>query len=207
MNSLAQVVLKLAAPGVPDFYQGSELWDLSLVDPDNRRAVDFDARRLLLDELEPLIGGDLPAARRAEYARELLEHWPDGRIKLYVTACGLRLRREQSVLFLDGSYLPLEITGERAPHAVAFARSVGDAVAVAVVPHLVAGLAGGAPPLGLAAWGDTVVQLPDSSADREFQDVFTGGVLQPTHSARGASLRLAGVLADLPVALLTARST
>jgi len=121
LNSLSQVVLKATMPGVPDFYQGTELWDLSLVDPDNRRPVDFSARAAGLNEL----------ARAPDWAA-LAESWPDGRLKLALTAHLLALRNEFAALFAEGEYRPIEVTGRHRNHVVAFARiSGGDAIVVA----------------------------------------------------------------------------
>src|ERR1700680_3323616 len=115
LNSLSQTLLKITAPGVPDFYQGSELWDLRLVDPDNRGTVDF-ARRI-----EVLKSLNQNATREtAGFARELLKNWRDGRIKLYLIAKALRFRQEFSKLFTDGEFVPAEISGERSEHATAF---------------------------------------------------------------------------------------
>src|SRR5439155_26565220 len=129
VSSLAQVVLKATGPGVPDLYQGTELWSLRLVDPDNRGPVDFGLRRDLLDTVE----GAEPA--------ELAANWPDGRIKLWVTRAVLRFRAEHPDLFARGSYVPLEVSGSRRDHIVAFARRRGRRWSVTVVPRLVAGLA------------------------------------------------------------------
>ncbi len=111
INSLTQVALKLTVPGVPDIYQGNEIWDFSLVDPDNRRPVDYRRRREILDSL----GGVAP--------EELLQHWPDGRIKLFLTQRLLRFRREHPALFQQGSYLPLSAMGTFANCCVAFVRA------------------------------------------------------------------------------------
>jgi len=204
VNSLAQVVLKLASPGVPDIFQGAELWDLNLVDPDNRRPVDFGRRRRWLDELDPAVRGLVHPPRRGEMVRDWLQHWETGAIKLYVTACGLRLRRARPAPFLEGDYVPLETSGERADHVVAFARVGEDAVVLAVVPRLVATRTGG-PPLGLPGWGDTLLQLPEALGSLRFEDAFTGAIHEPVRDGRGATLRVAGILADLPVALLASQ--
>ncbi|RPI50278.1 MAG: hypothetical protein EHM55_21770 [Acidobacteria bacterium] len=137
-NSLAQLVLKLASPGVPDFYQGSELWNLDLVDPDNRRPVDYLLRQQLLDGLEPLltrVEAGLPAEAEAA---ELVGAWHDGRIKLFVTACGLRFRRLHPELMLDGGYVPLACEGPSQEHVVAFMRSHPSCTLLCVVPRLTA---------------------------------------------------------------------
>jgi (1->4)-alpha-D-glucan 1-alpha-D-glucosylmutase len=148
-NSLAQVVVKLALPGVADVYQGNELWDFSLVDPDNRRPVDYGRRRALLASLDEDDGG------------ALLREWRSGAVKLFVTARGLHARREQPALFVDGEYMPLAVRGEHAANVVAFARRHGDEWALAVVPRLTTELTGPPVfPVGAAVWGDTAVELP-----------------------------------------------
>ena len=118
-NSLALTLLKITAPGVPDFYQGTELWDFSLVDPDNRRPVDFALRRQHLADLAAELAR---AADRAAFARGLVEAKEDGRIKMYTISRALRTRREQATLFGAGEYRPLETAGPRAEHICAFAR-------------------------------------------------------------------------------------
>ena len=148
-KSLAQLLLKITAPGVPDFYQGTELWDLSLADPDNRRPVDFDARSRMLAALDRLV-----ARPTAAGVRELLRSWPDGRITLYVTRQALAARKRWPSLFNDGRYQPLEAAGEQAGHVVAFARGDDRQFALVVVPRLVAQLSPAArAPLGRRTWG------------------------------------------------------
>jgi (1->4)-alpha-D-glucan 1-alpha-D-glucosylmutase len=184
LNGLAQTLLKLTAPGVPDTYQGCELWDLSLVDPDNRRPVDFDLRRAMLTQ-------DADPA-------ELLSSWHDGRIKQRIVARTLGLRCAAPALFA-GDYTPLEVTGLHAERLVAFARGSRDAMLIAVVPRLAAPLLEGAevplPPA--SAWGDTRITLPEISSDR-LHAPLTGSTIE-----RAESLPAADVLARFPVALLT----
>jgi (1->4)-alpha-D-glucan 1-alpha-D-glucosylmutase len=172
MNSLAQTVLKLTVPGVPDIYQGTEMWDLSLVDPDNRRPVDYDLRRRLLAALKTGNAPD-PAA--------LMESWRDGRIKLYLTWKLLALRRARPDLFLSGSYLPLEVEGEKAGHVLAFLRRCGAETLLVVVPRLVFSLLRGEarPPLRPEVWGDTALRLPADLPDAGFRDALTGRDLAP----------------------------
>jgi (1->4)-alpha-D-glucan 1-alpha-D-glucosylmutase len=190
LNSLSQVVLKLTIPGVPDIYQGTELWDFSLVDPDNRRPVDYDARRAALAEPPTT-----PAAVRA-----LLNAWPDGRIKLHVTTRLLHLRRTHATLFAEGGYAALAVDGPRAEHVIAFARHTADAAIVAVVPRLIAGLCGdkAAPPLGPAIWADTRIALPADLTAGAWRDVITGATLTASDDA----LPLGDVLRDCSVAVL-----
>jgi (1->4)-alpha-D-glucan 1-alpha-D-glucosylmutase len=185
-------VLKIAAPGVPDVYQGQEMWDFSLVDPDNRRPVDYERRASALAALR-----QVRASRREELAGELLASWPDGRIKLWVTHRALRCRREHSALFRDGDYRPLATTGRHADRVVSFARVAGDDAVVAVAPRLVSRLVPdeSSHPLG-AAWADTALDLADLPPG-PYRDVFTGATLEPT-----TSLALADLFRTLPVVLL-----
>jgi glycogen operon protein len=183
-NSLAQLALRLASPGVPDVYQGCEMWDLSLVDPDNRRPVDYARRRAALADLA---GRGAPTP---ELARELVGTFADGRIKLHVTRTGLTLRRRLSALFLEGGYEAID-AGE---HAVAFERATGSARLVCVVPRFAHKLTRGAAPWALGdAWGDRRLALPRAG---RFKNVFTGDCLE------GSSWPLARLLADFPVAWL-----
>ncbi len=193
-NSLAQTLLKITAPGVPDFYQGSELWDLRLVDPDNRRPVDFTARAALLQTLrERIAAGDL-----GSLVRELLAEWPDGRVKLYTIHRALAVRRGAPDLFQAGAYIPLATEGGAADHVCAFARRCGERLALSVVPRLLAPLTQGGThsPLGPDIWGDTAVRLPDEIPPGPFTDAFTGRRLT------GPRLPMADLLAEFPVALL-----
>ncbi|MBC7326361.1 MAG: malto-oligosyltrehalose synthase, partial [Moorella sp. (in: Bacteria)] len=222
VNSLAQVLLKITAPGVPDFYQGSELWDFSLVDPDNRRPVDFRHRAALLESLQEQEKNGL-----APLARELCAHWEDGRIKLYLTYRALNLRRGCQELFASGEYIPLHASGGLNSHVCAFARRLEKAWAVAAVPRLLARLLGevqrkpaeesshwpfpdGLLP-GRQIWGKSEIILP-AGAPGEWSNVFTGeALLACAHSGlnttgaaspREKALPLADLFANFPVALL-----
>jgi (1->4)-alpha-D-glucan 1-alpha-D-glucosylmutase len=179
-NSLAQLAVKLASPGVADIYQGGELWDLSLVDPDNRRPVDYDRRRWLLGEL---IGRGEPTP---DLARELVSSFTDGRIKLHVTHTGLEMRRTDRLLFLEGTYRAID----GGPHVIAFERAHRGKRLVCVVPRLPWKLAQGWP-LG-DAWGDAALAV----GGERLRNVFTGEVHE------GESLRLRDVFATFPVAWL-----
>lgn len=179
VNALAQTVLKLTSPGVPDCYQGSEMWDLSLVDPDNRRPVDYDTRS---QGLASLAGAE---------PKELMEHWTDGRIKLLVTHRLLELRRSHASVFATGSYHPVTAEGAFSDKAVVFERrNDGQAVLVIVPRHAVAL---GFPPLG-EVWQDTAVPISVDGA--RWRDVFTG------REHAGGTLALSEVFADLPCAVL-----
>jgi (1->4)-alpha-D-glucan 1-alpha-D-glucosylmutase len=192
--SLAQVVLKVASPGVPDFYQGTELWDFSLVDPDNRRPVDFTRRRRLLAELQCRHD----AEEGCTLLDDLLAHWRDGRVKLYVTWRALQARSADPDLFLAGDYRPLLAEGDRARHLVAFARQHEGRWLLAVVPRWVTSLVGAnQPPIGEAVWADTWLPLPDGAPAR-WRDTFNGRELV----AADGRLPAGAALASFPVALL-----
>jgi (1->4)-alpha-D-glucan 1-alpha-D-glucosylmutase len=192
-NALSQTVLKLTAPGVPDLYQGNELWDLSLVDPDNRRPVDYDRRAALVQHLSDI--NDSAAVR------DMVTHYADGRIKLLVTVRTLRLRRDHAALFADGSYTPLQLDGTLADRAVAFARRHQDAEMIVVVPRLLTGVVDEhTAPLG-DVWGDTRLLLPEAAPGTRYTQIFTGAALTIA-AEHGMSLPLAQVFADAPVAVL-----
>jgi (1->4)-alpha-D-glucan 1-alpha-D-glucosylmutase len=182
INSLAQVTLKLTSPGVPDIYQGSELWDLSLVDPDNRRRVDFAARRRLLAEMRASASGAIPDPSA----------WADGREKLFLLWRLLALRADRAELFASGGYAPLPASGARSAHVCAFLRQHGEAAVAVVIPRLVARLYGAAE---TADWGDATVMLPAGS----WRDVVTGR----SHSCSG-SIAVSRLLDEFPVTALVA---
>jgi (1->4)-alpha-D-glucan 1-alpha-D-glucosylmutase len=203
-NSLAQQVLKIAAPGIPDFYQGAELWDLSLVDPDNRRPVEFERRVSLLEDLrQRSTTGDLHAL-----AQELAQTRTDPRIKLFVIMTALRYRRDHAPLFRDGSYVPLDTVGARRQHVVAFARIHPDRTIIAAVPRLVATLLPDADalPHGSAVWGDTGIRLPPTRPDSTFHQLFTGEPVTVAIIDGEPALRAAEVFSTFPVALLEVRN-
>lgn len=196
VHAMAATLLKIASPGVPDLYQGTELTDLSLVDPDNRRPVDFEERRRMLEEVDA-------RQDRAALARELCSARDDAKLKLFVTSTALRTRREHARLFMDGDYVPLDAVGARARNVVAFARKLeDDEVAIVVAPRLVSSLVG-----ERRAWDGTFVQLPDEIGDalesyESMIDSFTGGdrVLLRREGAR--ALSVAELFRDFPLALL-----
>jgi len=206
--SLAQLVLKMTSPGVADLYQGSEGWDLSLVDPDNRRPVDFASRARWLEELRPLV--DPPEdsdGARVRALGSLLATWEDGRVKLAVTAIACALRRRLEPLFVRGVYQPLLARGARASHVVAFARRYAGRVVVVVVPRLITRLTSDTRPLplGPAAWPDTTLEIPRALVGAApFRDVFTGRPRSAQVRHASATLALADVLADFPVAVFEA---
>jgi (1->4)-alpha-D-glucan 1-alpha-D-glucosylmutase len=223
INSLAQTLLKLTVPGVPDIYQGNELWDLSLVDPDNRRPVDYRLRQRLFRTLQRAVEragaeadvdvpGEAPLQR---LARSLTKDWADGRVKLYLTWRTLDLRRRWDSLFRDGAYLALASAGARQEQICAFARERDDHQIVVVVPRVSARLLAepedaettGALRFQSGAWRDTAVLLPDAPG-RRYKNVFTGEVVETVPAKAGAAsgarsaLPVQALFADFPVTLL-----
>jgi (1->4)-alpha-D-glucan 1-alpha-D-glucosylmutase len=202
-NSLSQLLLKIASPGVPDFYQGSESWDFSLVDPDNRRPVDFATRRAELAGLRESSRKSQPAL-----IAELLQNPEDGRIKLYVTCCGLGLRCADPDVFESGSYYPIEAIGGRNQHIVAFARQQGNRVVVAAAGRFFLKLSAGlGAPLGREVWGETALILPGAVRAPEYKDVFTGAVIQPERRGDLWTLPAADLFRRLPIGLLEGRTS
>jgi (1->4)-alpha-D-glucan 1-alpha-D-glucosylmutase len=193
LNGLSMVTVKLTSPGVPDTYQGNELWDFSLVDPDNRRPVDYERRHALLRELEGL----KPPFERA--LADMLRNLPDGRAKLYVLWRLLHLRKAREALFLHGGYTAVRTTGLHARHLVCFARRHGGESIVTVAPRLIAGLglAEGELPCG-GLWGETRVELPFCKPGAVLRDVLSGR----EHRVERAGLLAADVLAVFPTAVL-----
>jgi (1->4)-alpha-D-glucan 1-alpha-D-glucosylmutase len=198
-NSLAQLAIKIGAPGVPDFYQGTELWDFSLVDPDNRRPVDYQKRRALLDELDAA----RERGREAELAADLLQK-PDGdSLKLFATMTMLRARRASHDVFGNGSYEPLATDGSQRDHVFAFARVLGQRQALVAVPRLVATLKpDGEAPVG-DVWADTRIRVPES-APRCYKQLFTGRCVPAIEDAGRTWIKAADVFEAFPIGFLEA---
>lgn len=184
INSLTQTILKLTCPGMPDFYQGTELWDFSLVDPDNRRPVDYEQRRLFLASLDQ----STPS--------QLLIDWRSGRIKLFVIKKLLAFRAQYELTFLEGTYLPLSSAGIHAEKVIAFARQQAGHTILVIVPRLTSPL--GFPPLG-EVWEDTAVGVPEGAG--EWNNVFTHAAL----SGEG-TVKMSDAFGQLPFAVLTRHS-
>ena len=203
VNSLAQAVLKLTIPGVPDIYQGCEFWDLNLVDPDNRRPVDFASRAAALADLESLVGRASGGMSQAVVI--LLDQWPEGRIKHHVQTTLLKARRRWPMLFGDGAYTALSATGEHADNVIAFARSRDAAAIAVVVPRLVVGLGGGEGrmPLG-EVWTDGAVVCPPPLADRGWTNILTGETVALHGEGTQQVWRMRELFAILPGAALIA---
>ena len=199
LNSLAQTLIKLTAPGVPDIYQGCELWQFNLVDPDNRRPVDFARRRELLAQVKALV--DAPPAKWRRNLQPLVADMTDGRIKIYLLWQSLALRERWPEVFRSGDYLPLTVRGAQAAHIYAFARHAGERIVITVVPRLSARLLGvtGLLPVGLEVWGDTVLELPPEWAAVTWFDVLSGEFHSPCEV-----LPVGQLLSSLPLALLAA---
>ena len=184
INSLTQTLLKLTSPGVPDIYQGNEIWDYSLVDPDNRRPVDYRPRREMLEALS------------ASTSDELMQNWPDGRIKMFLTQRLLQFRREHVDLFQRGDYLPLAATGTFAECCVSFARRLGDQWIVVIAPRLSSRI--GFPPIA-EQWKDTTLEFPETLSLEHAHNLFTCRKLH--HESRRISL--ADALPILPFTVMT----
>jgi (1->4)-alpha-D-glucan 1-alpha-D-glucosylmutase len=186
LNSLVQSFLRMTTPGVPDLYQGADYWDFSLVDPDNRRPVDFDRRRATFSlDAEP---------------EELMQNWQDGRIKQWLIARTLKLRRAQPRLFTEGQYLPLKVEGEHADNLIAFARELDGTWLIVIASRLASALLGDSttPRIPADRWGDTHVRLPDALSGHALERLFDGMTVTPKQEGLSAT----EVLQHLPLALL-----
>jgi (1->4)-alpha-D-glucan 1-alpha-D-glucosylmutase len=208
VNSLAQLLLKLTLPGVPDFYRGTELWDFNLVDPDNRRPVDYGARRKRLNEISKAAESNL-----LEFTSELATHWPSSDVKMWVTSAGLHLRRQMPHVLTGGEYVPLSATGAAADHVFAFARRHGQQSAITVVPihfyrlstlppghHSAKNECQNRPPH--ANWADTKLVLPDDFP-HDWQCHLSGQ--EYTTAGGQLALDVAQLFDIFPAALLTSR--
>jgi (1->4)-alpha-D-glucan 1-alpha-D-glucosylmutase len=201
VNSLAQLLLKMTLPGVPDFYQGTELWDFNLVDPDNRRPVDFELRRRHLNKLLDEADQDATA-----FADRLSQRWPDADVKLWVTSQSLALRREWADVFSAGEYIPLSAAGEAAQYVIGFARHLEPNWALIAVPRHFYRLTGGrrtqAETGPQADWADTSLILPDD-APATWHCRLSGRVLETNATISESSLAVSELFGVFPVALLT----
>jgi (1->4)-alpha-D-glucan 1-alpha-D-glucosylmutase len=196
-NSLSQTLLKITSPGIPDIYQGNELWDFSLVDPDNRRPVDFALRKKVLAE----IAKQDATVGLLETARHLVDSRSDGLIKLHLTYKALNYRRNNRELFESGSYLPLAVTGALAEHICAFERSLDNSSILVVAPRFCSSLIADSSgvPVGQETWRDTRIMLPHGSAARSYRNIVTGEIVQTDQQM---TLAVSDVLSVFPVALM-----
>ncbi len=196
LNSLSQTLIKLTSPGIPDIYQGTELWDLSMVDPDNRRPVDFSRRLAYLEEIQRRAKQD-----PLQLIEDLLLHRSDGRIKLFLLHHVLKARQEQPQLFHAGGYIPLQVSGSRAAHVVAFARHHAKQVLLTVVPRLLTQLIDETQdPLGESIWQNTEIHLPRWKRLEWVNELTQEGI------PAGENLPVSTVLKSFPVALLWGQS-
>jgi (1->4)-alpha-D-glucan 1-alpha-D-glucosylmutase len=201
-NSVAQVLIKIASPGVPDFYQGNEIWAFDLVDPDNRRPVNYEARSKMLAGLRAQADRDRPGL-----LDRLRENLCDGAIKMFIASEALRFRRDHRELFSQGSYTGLAPEGGRARHVVAFARAIENQSMVALTARFFLKLCNShGKPIG-DVWGNTTVALPRKTRHESFQDIFTGQTITAQKSEDGSLvLPLNKVFSQCPVALLFAET-
>ena len=203
LNSLSQTLLKITSPGTPDFYQGMEIWDFSLVDPDNRRPVNFEIRKKMLEALKEKMaarGPDLTGL-----TRELVLGWTDGSIKLYLTFRALHYRKQNHKLFMDGAYIPLWGDGDLKDHVCAFARQGQGKVVLVVVPRFLSRLTqADETPLGMEVWGDSSITMPSEIVEERFRNIFTGEMVDTTDRDGKSKLILGQVFANFPVAMLEA---
>jgi (1->4)-alpha-D-glucan 1-alpha-D-glucosylmutase len=210
VNSLAQLLLKITSPGIPDFYQGTELWQLDMADPDNRRDVDFRCRAAALDALMPWIRraetgdaepGSPEVAERETFLLLLLANWPDARLKIFLMACALRLRGREGALFLHGDYVPLRAEGSGADCLVSFERCHGAKTALIAVPRLMSEKLLAHPDWApREIWEDTCIVLPPHLSGLTFRNLFSGGPVRATDGR----LPAATLFRACPVALLVA---
>jgi len=201
-NSLGQTLLKMTSPGIPDFYQGTEIWDFSLVDPDNRRPVNFNLRKELLAALKKKI--ESPGLDLKEFVRDLIRQWKDGTPKLYVIYKTLNYRKENDLLFRDGSYVPLESEGNLKEYVCAFARQKEEKTVLVIVPRFLSHLIRdtGEVPLGENVWEESWVVLPKEINGGTFRNLFTDETIEKVKRDGEGLLSLGEVFANFPVAML-----
>jgi (1->4)-alpha-D-glucan 1-alpha-D-glucosylmutase len=199
-NSLSQLVLKIASPGMPDFYQGNELWCLDLVDPDNRHQVDYEVRRSMLEKLRMKDDGG-----QAALLGRLVAGPCDGAVKMYITSRALRFRKEHAELFGHGSYTSLVATGSRSRNVIAFARGQESKNVIVVVGRFFLRMCNShRSPVG-DIWGNTCVVLPKKIDHTRFQDVFTGQTIDAENRDGKMCLPLTTAFSHCSVALLVSR--
>lgn len=207
LNSLAQVTLKLTSPGVPDIYQGMELWDFSLVDPDNRRPVDYHKRKQMLASLQELDTA-LPQEFNARLDK-LITEIEEGHIKLYMTWRLLQLRKQLPLLFEQGEYLALTVEGAKAEHVIAFARRYQTSVTIVVVGRWFTALTDAEKPLPINAdvWADTIISVPFLATGEIFTDIFTKAAINAHSGPNGVLLKVGELLSVFPAAVLKREDT
>jgi (1->4)-alpha-D-glucan 1-alpha-D-glucosylmutase len=202
LNSLSQIFLKLVSPGIPDIYQGNERFNFCLVDPDNRRSVDYQTRESILVPLLEKVHMDAENHELNTFQQDLLANLPDGRAKMYIIAKILRLRNSWQEVFSKGSYLPLEVTGDKRDHICAFAREKNSQMIIAVAPRLFLTLMQGKKdlPLGDTVWHNTEIRLPENKENIQLQNIFSEHIFES--GTEPVSLPVGRLLQSWPIALL-----
>ena len=198
-NSLSQTLLKIASPGIPDFYQGTETWDFSLVDPDNRRPVDYAAAMSMLSQLKQ---SELEIGPRA-LAREVSVDRADGRVKLYLAYKALNWRRENKLLFMTGAYIPLMSMGDHKDHVCSFARSSEHGTVLVIVPRFISGLVqtiDGMTPWKII-WDKTSIIITDEIAADNYRNIFADEKISVIRQSVERLLALGTVFSSFPVAI------
>jgi (1->4)-alpha-D-glucan 1-alpha-D-glucosylmutase len=196
-NSLSQTLIKITSPGLPDFYQGTELWDFSLVDPDNRRPVDYQKRMKYLKEIKTRSQKNI-----LSLIEELKQTPEDGKIKLFLTTQALAIRQQYLEVYQQGTYIPLEVTGNYGEHILAFGRTYGQTITITVVPRFLTGLVEPKHfPLGNNIWKDTAIKLPEDWTN-DWKEMITNQGIKGNHS-----LKIGDILTVFPVGLLASSST
>ncbi len=203
LNSLSQTLLKITCPGTPDFFQGTEIWDFSLVDPDNRRPVNFDIRKEMLRTMRNRM--KMNQTELTGLAKELIQNWRDGRIKLYVTFRSLNYRKANHQLFMEGSYVPLMGEGILKENVVAYARQGEGKTILVIVPRFLTRLLPSieALPLG-EVWEDSWMAIPGEVSGNEFHNIFTGEMVPVVEREGKRVLPLHAVFANFTVGMFEA---
>ncbi|MGB0910962.1 MAG: malto-oligosyltrehalose synthase, partial [Nitrospirales bacterium] len=183
-----------------DFYQGTELWDLHLVDPDNRRPVHYEEYRQALGHIR----ASQQQKERLTFIHQLLENPNNGHLKLWITTMALHFRKKHASLFLDGQFQPIESEGPQSPHVCAFGRIQEEHMAITMIPRFISNLCQqpGEWPIGTEIWKDTFLRLPHEWVGTQFSNVFTGETIASTQQHDETLLPLDKVLQHFPIALL-----
>lgn len=207
LNGLSQTLIKLTAPGVPDLYQGTEIWDFSLVDPDNRRPVDYARRRRLLEHLQRADVQE--AGAKKEYFQDMLEHMEDGRLKLYITWKALQVRRQYPEVFQQGTYVPVCVRGPRADNLIAYVRGKENISILVVVPRLCSGLLPDPSQRGISPemWNDTTLEMWEQAPALSFEDLLTSNRWSISKSEGPLTSDVSLLLHNFPVGLFLVRSS
>ena len=201
LNSLSQLLLKLTSPGIPDIYQGNEIWDFSLVDPDNRKQIDYTNREYLLKGMI-----DKKEEQYLELLQQFIHHPEDGRLKLFITLKTLQIRKKLDQLFFEGSYRPLASQGDKKNNIVSFTRSIGNKTVIVIAGRFFTFLMNNdEPKIQSNIWQNTQLILPPELSKCKFRHLFTGELITPNHDEKQPILQLSEVLHVIPLALLESK--